>query len=401
MGLHGAWLQLGIVSLLNVQVVKALAWVLGITPLRLDDLLELLYETHTGATVACDVDPWKSALPCILRRFLEEDVLIDSEGASLSRHVVGDEHDTAALRILWRAHGATPGHHANVVHACIAIRLGEHAISPQHELLTLEHAGGHGCGAGQLLIRSPPLDQLNLHHSKELWCVGGACSSCNDAPRQQGAGREGVQRCGLPRLDVHPLLQLCGDRIFNLQQSECFEVLACHGRCCDSQSMLSRSTSRLAEAHFDHNLVHLHLLQTVTVLGHKLVQETLEDLVRFLGLKIHKPHQMGKDAAIGLRSDLRGEPRALKLIDARQQQVGWPSLPSTLARSGLHGVGDHSHEDSLGWPSSASLCHLACAKIHHGIASDGGDDPLQFVLLCNPVHLQEVRIHGLHIAAGR
>ena len=109
--------ELAVALLGEVQVVGALARAVGDSPFHLDVGLQLFHEADADAAIARHVDPRQAFFPGVRGRLLEENVLLHAGGARLVRHIVGNRHDTAPVRVLGSLHRAAPRHPADVVRA--------------------------------------------------------------------------------------------------------------------------------------------------------------------------------------------------------------------------------------------------------------------------------------------
>mmetsp|Transcript_92557 Transcript_92557/g.238954 ORF Transcript_92557/g.238954 Transcript_92557/m.238954 type:complete len:434 (-) Transcript_92557:3108-4409(-) len=342
------------------------------------------------------MDAGQATATRILGRLLEQDVLGHAKGARLKRDVVGDEHNVAAPRILWRRQRALPSHNAAGVLPRVARRLLEDALRVGHQLHTAEQVRGHRHIAAGIVVGGPLLDQLNLHHAQELRGIGGA-SSAGDLPLRLHLRRSlSDDRALRARGGIEPLHGRPSVRVNLLQQAQCFQVLAGHGRGRDAQGVLP---SLLANANLDHNLVNLRPLQTATMLGDEHVQELLHHGIDLDWLHIDQGHKVHEEAAVWPDAHLGVQARALQLIHSAEQERLRPRHP--IVTRHVQCVREHADEDR------ARLAHLAPrrapladAKEDLRVAPDGRDDALQVIVLRQAVHLQEVAEGWPHVTAG-
>mmetsp|Transcript_17780 Transcript_17780/g.47324 ORF Transcript_17780/g.47324 Transcript_17780/m.47324 type:complete len:230 (-) Transcript_17780:3477-4166(-) len=115
MRLHGLGGQLLHVGVWDVQVFEALQEVIAVHPLDLYDRLQLFHTADPCPRVASNVHPRDAFLPGELRGLMKDIRFLHTEGARFDRHVIADQDNLPALRILWSPQGALPHHHAHPV----------------------------------------------------------------------------------------------------------------------------------------------------------------------------------------------------------------------------------------------------------------------------------------------
>ena len=248
----------------EVQILEPQAGVGGVVPRHLEVRLELLHQADARARVGRDVYARQTLLSRVLGDGVVKIILLHPERTGHERAVVAHEHHLSAIGVLRRLHEALPCHHADVVGARDAARLGavQRAVGVQHQLLGAEHVAGHLALALDVGEKRAPLhDHRLLDQAEEVVNVRRADGARDRALLLQRAGhrvRLQEARLLLAVLAEHAKLRrLPGERVEVLAVHVNLQPLAGHGGGHDAHGHLHGRVGALRDAEADLDLVHL------------------------------------------------------------------------------------------------------------------------------------------------
>ena len=383
--------QLGEVRLAQVEVLVAVLLLGRVVPRDLEVGLDLVGQPDARARVGSDVQAREAAGARVLGHLVEEDVLVDAEGARLHRAVVGHDDERATVGVLGRLERQVPADHADGVLADDA-RAAHEGVPLEQQLVDGEQREGHlrgrTVGDGGLPLR----DESLLDEPDEVVGVGRA-----DAPRDRAL--VGERRRRRVRLDVAHLLVavLAGDgavalrlarrRVEELEVPVGLEPLARHGRGHQSHRLLAAALGRVRA---DLDLVDAQVEQPRRVLGDERGHDLLEVLDDLL--------PGGAEGRERVQEEVRRRGGAHALVEHGQLQ-----LVERLEQRGLRaarlggerGVRHAAHVDPLLLARARALG----AEQHDRVVRDGRDALGRPVLEAR--ELEQVPHGRVHVAPRR